>query len=66
MKNRVFPVTEERPPTGSSGATEQDKAAAALQNGLQQVEGFMRQHPLVVVSAGLCAGVLLGCLIKRR
>lgn len=67
MKNRVFPQYERQPSSSVAEVTvDTDDATSAFRNGLAAVEEIVSRYPIATVGVGLCAGVLLGCWIKRR
>lgn len=69
MKNRVFPKNTTAEPSGVS-AVQLPKTPSALADSLANpVETgghLLAKWPVATVGIGVLAGLLLGCLIKRR
>jgi len=71
MMNRVFPWSGETNDVGSREDENQKSSSEAGISGsltemLSQPDTLLRQHPLVTVGIGLCAGVAIGWWVKRR
>ena len=71
MKNRIeqFTKTLNGGPAGTapeSVGSQPHASATGTSNVVQQLERGISRHPVLAVSLGLCAGVALGWLIKRR
>lgn len=72
MKNRMkdFTGTAASPPSEDSGrrrrAALSGNAPGSQRGAVAQIERAIAEHPVLAVSIGLCAGVALGWLIKRR
>jgi len=71
MRNRIeqfTPLSTSGTGQAASSSEESSSSFPEINPGevMRQLEVGVRRHPVLAVSLGLCAGAVLGWLIKRR
>lgn len=70
MKNRIpdllSPSTRNGHPSQPAFEELRNLAQRQFADRMRQIESYVQQHPATAVGAGICIGIILGWVIKRR